>query len=179
MRKDLQARIYARALFQVARREDQVAPWGDQLLRLRGLVAGVRALTVFFSSPNIPAPAREKMIAEISSRSEFAPEMENFLRLIVRKHRIKLLGRIAAIYTDLADEYFNRVKVSVESPIPLEREEKERLEGILASAWEKTIQADYLSRPELIAGLLVRAGERVYDASLRGQLDRMKERLLS
>ena len=179
MRKDSQARIFAQALFQVAQREDQVASWGDQLLRLQGLLSGSRSLRIFLSSPNIPASAKRNMIREVSSLEELAPEMGNFFRLIVRKSKTKLLGRIGVLYNDLADNLFKRINVSVESAVPLGSEEKERLKRILSSSWEKTIRMDYRSRPDLIAGLVIRAGERVYDASLRGQLNRMKAQLLA
>ncbi len=179
MRKDSLARIYAQALFQVAQREDQVAPWAEQLLRLQRVVTGSRSLQIFLSSPKIPAPARRKMICEISSLEGLAPEMDNFFRLIVRKREIKLLGRIGAIYNDLADNLFGRINVSVESAVPLEREEKVRLRRILSSGWEKTIKIDYKPRPDLIAGLVIKAGERIYDLSLRGQLNRLKAQLLS
>ena len=179
MRKDSQARLYAQALFQVAQREDQVAPWAEQLLSLRRVVSGSRSLRIFLSSPQIPGAARRKLIREISSLEGLAPQMENFFSLIVRKRVINLLERIGVIYRELADNLFGRINVSVESALPLEREEKERLQRILSFSWKKTIKVDYRPRPDLIAGLVIRAGERIYDLSLRGQLSRMKARLLS
>jgi F-type H+-transporting ATPase subunit delta len=105
--------------------------------------------------------------------------MENFLHLIVRKKAGGLVERISEIYSGLADELFNRLNLTVESAVPMGREEQERLEKILRAGWNKTILVDYRIRPDLIAGLVLKAGERVYDLSLRGQLIRMKGRLLS
>lgn len=178
MRKDSISRIYAQALFRVAQRRDQVAPWGDQLHRLRAVVTETRSLKTFLSSPNIRRAVRCKVIRKISSLEELSPEMENFLQLLIRKNKIKLLGSIVAIYDDLADEFFNRLDVLVESAVPLAREERKHLEEILASSWKKTIRFVYHPRADLIAGVIIRAGEKVYDSSLRGQLSRMKARLL-
>ena len=179
MRKESLVRIFAQAIFQVARRKDQVDSWGNQLQRLQGVEAGSRPLQIFLSSPAIPAAAKRKMISDISSQEKLAPEMERFFRLIVRKRGTGLLGQIGVIYNDLADQLMNRINVSVESAVPLGKEEKEHLEGILASDWKKTVRIDFSSRPDLIAGLIIKAGERVYDVSLRGELNRMKARLLS
>lgn len=178
MRKDSISRIYAQALFRVAQQRDQIAPWGDQLHRLRAVVTKTRSLTTFFSSPNILRSARSKVIRKISSLEELSPEMENFLRLLIRKNKIKLLERIVSIYDGLASDFFNRLDVLVESVVPLDREEKERLEEVLASSWKKTIRFVYHPRADLIAGMIIRAGEKVYDNSLRGQLSRMKTCLL-
>jgi len=179
MRKDSLARIFAHALFQVASREGQVGPWGDQLRRLRGILTGSGSLRIFLASPNIPAAARRKLIGRISSREGLAPQMENFLHLIVRKKAGGQVERISEIYSGLADELFNRLNLTVESAVPMGREGQERLEKILRAGWNKTILVDYRIRPDLIAGLVLKAGERVYDLSLRGQLIRMKGRLLS
>ena len=67
----------------------------------------------------------------------------------------------------------------VTSAHPLTTGQQERLSETLGTALGKTMELTFSNDPTLVGGLLVRVGNRVYDASVIKQLERVKEKALS
>jgi len=67
----------------------------------------------------------------------------------------------------------------VTSAYALNDQQQKRLSDGLGEALGKTMELTFSNDPTLVGGLLVRVGNRVYDASVIKQLERVKEKALS
>jgi len=70
------------------------------------------------------------------------------------------------------------IPVEVTSADPLSEADTERLEQVLSSLLEKEVRLDPRLDPSLIGGAIVRFGDHLIDGSLRGQLARLREKVL-
>ena len=169
--------IYAMALFRVAERAGLVDEWGDCLARIADDFSRVKNLRIFLSSPAIPRHEKNKLIGTIADKSGFPRQVTAFIRILVEKRKINLIGRILTEYRTLADHYFKRMDVLVESALALTQDEKNKVEEVLARILESTLSVEYSVSPELIGGLKIRAGERIFDGSIDGRIERMARQI--
>jgi len=95
------------------------------------------------------------------------------------KERIPILEFVRESYRRQLDEHRNMEKAEVVTPQALSKAEEKALIGKLEQLTGKTVRAEFRTDSNLMGGLLVRIGNRIYDASVTAQLARFKERLLS
>lgn len=170
--------IYATALFRVARRMERVREWGENLQTLKEVLERSAALRIFFSAPDVGVEPKRRIIGRVSSLGKFSPQFENFFILLVKRRKIALIRLIGRGYAALANDYFGRLDVEVQSAVPLQDAEKEHLKRVFTDCFKKKVRVGYTVNPVLIAGLMIKTGGKVYDGSLVGQLGKMKSRML-
>lgn len=178
MADELLSGVYAMALFRVAKRAEKVREWGEELSALGGLLGRSERLRIFLAAPNIDKDSKKGVIERIADLGKFSPEFKNFFTLLVKRRKVALVHLIVKDYNGLANDYFGRLDVEVRSAVPLQGDEKEELNRVFADSYKKEARINYQVAPALIAGILVRAGGKIYDSSLLGQLRKMKSRML-
>ena len=57
----------------------------------------------------------------------------------------------------------------------LDEERRNSIRTKLESQTERKLELDYVVDPSIIGGVVFRVGDKVYDASLRAQLDNLRE----
>ena len=168
---------YANALFRAAsaaRATDQVE---RDLEAARARIAADPALARVLRHPEIPMPRKEHIIqAALPGR---APLAVSFLKLLVRRRRQAYLDAVVEEYGRLADEARRLVRAQAASAVPLTREQEQRLRQALEQYTGKTVQLTTGVDPSLLAGLVISVNDTVIDASARGRLETMRERLAS
>jgi F-type H+-transporting ATPase subunit delta len=103
----------------------------------------------------------------------------NLLRLLARNERVPLVGFVAESFRRLVLEHQQIQPGEVVSAHALSSDQKKRLAGQLGQALGKTMDLSYRTDPEILGGVVVRVGNRVFDASVTTQLNRFKEKALS
>jgi F-type H+-transporting ATPase subunit delta len=171
------AKVYAEALFALASERGRREAFDREIAELAGVFREQREIRNFFSSPGTPREEKLKVIDE-----SIAPHVDdlaaNFLRLLVRKGRELLFGRILEAYEDLVDAAEGRIEVRVRSAVELSDEVAGRITEELARMTGQTVQLQTEVDPGLIGGLAIRLGDRLLDASLATRLRRLRERAL-
>ncbi|HBL18063.1 MAG: ATP synthase F1 subunit delta [Elusimicrobia bacterium GWA2_69_24] len=166
----LLARRYARAFYQSA------APSGAAEAACAELRAAAEALAGRegeFSHPRVGVPAKKELLRQVLGKTVSAPTLR-FLDLLVEKKRFGLLPQAAACLEDLCDEGRGVAHAAVRAAAPLSEEEVGRLGRKLGAFAGKTMVLDVQTDPELLGGVVVRLGDWVFDASLRGRLRRLQ-----
>ena len=107
------------------------------------------------------------------------PVPRNVLLLTIDKRRQRLLRDIARAYHELVDDRLNRVRVEVTVARPQDDAVIARLGDALSGLLGKTAVPSLRVKPEILGGVIVRAGDTIYDGSLRRRLDRMRRQLLT
>jgi F-type H+-transporting ATPase subunit delta len=172
-------RLYARALFNVARHRKRVADFGAGLRLLASAVSEREDFRIFLGAPTVPRQAKEKAVAAVAEVLKLPGEVGKLFQLVVKKRRVLDLPALAREYDILEAAYSGRVDVLVESAVMLEPELKSELERVLKKLLERETRVEYRREPDLMAGLMVRAGGNVYDCSLAGRLRRLEENMLN
>jgi len=170
------SRRYATALYQEADRSGALDAVDDDVEMLRRSLEDNRELRSFFGSPVIP-PEKKRDVIDALLGDRVAPLTLRFLHLLVAKSREDMVQAIADAYHDLRDEQRGIVDVTARVAHPLDDDEREALTDALEQHTGKTVRLHTEHEPELIGGVVIRIGDRVFDGSVRNKLASLRERM--
>jgi F-type H+-transporting ATPase subunit delta len=174
------ATAYAKALFSLAKERNVTDAVASDLARVVELFEHEAELRRFFALPWVGGPAKRNAAVELAARLELAPLMRDFLALVAAHGRAAQLPGIAIAYRDLADEAAGRVHARLRTAVPLTPEERDtlarRLRGALGG---RDVVLDEEVDTSLLGGFIAESGSVVVDASLDGQLARLRQRLVA
>ena len=172
------ARAYAEALLNVAERQGKSEAVVQELDEFQAdVLDAYPRLAEILWSPSVGVAEKDGLLARLLEGR--ADELSvRFLRLLNRNGRLRLLGPILRQARELINKRLNRRAAIVTSAVELDegqrREVEERLRERLGAEPVVTYQVD----PGLLGGLVIRLGDELYDASVRGQLKRLRRRLV-
>jgi F-type H+-transporting ATPase subunit delta len=169
------ARNYAEALFELARRNEGVDLYHEAVETLRRVLESDPRFRLFLDTPRI-APGEKKRILK-EAFGHFPAPFVNFLLVTIDKRRQRILPDIALEYRGIYDEHLNRVHADVQVARPLDDATVELVRSRLSGLLGKDTVLNIEVRPEIVGGIIVRAGDVVMDGSLRRRLDRMRRLL--
>lgn len=173
------ARIYVESLLPVAARAGQAEDLGDELETLIREVLGQHPrVAAFFTSPALTRRAREPILAA-ALKETASPLLRKFVGVLNQNNRLDLLPAISAAYREALDERAGRVRVWVRSAAPLGDAERNELRQALATSLGKEPILAVRVDPELLGGLMIQVGDRVYDSTVRSRLDALRTHLLA
>lgn len=176
-RSSTAARRYAEAAFELAERDDAVDAWAEGLELVAGVVADDR-IGAFLDSPAAPLPDRLALLDRMFS-GKVSDSVLRLAKLLVERRAVSRLPAIAVEYHRLLNRKQGRVEALVTSAAPLSTAETEALRKKVAQMTDRTVDLVVRVDDALIGGLTVRIGDTLYDASVRGRLDRLREQLVS
>lgn len=177
MKSQHAARSYAKALFELARERHETNVVGHELAGVIEAVTTDPALPQFLARPGIAPAAKRAVADEIAQRLGVSKLVRDFVGLVANQGRGEQLPDIAAAYRDLVDADAGRVRARVRSAVALTEPERATLATRLGAALGKTVIVEDRVDPDLLGGLVAEVGSLVADASLDGQLARIKDRL--
>jgi F-type H+-transporting ATPase subunit delta len=134
-------------------------------------------LETMLNSPAIGKARKDELIQAVFGQGRSSPLFLNFLRLLNQKDRLGLLRMIAVAFRNLRDERANRLRVLIESAFPLTEQQTELLRKTLAEKLNKIPDLVVRVKPELIGGLVIHVGDRVFDSSIRTKLATLRNLL--
>lgn len=169
---------YARALFDVALKETDVAQVGRDLGAFAQLVAGNEALARVLSNPAIPAARKRGVIEQLLARSgAISSVLSKLLLLLADRDRLGLLPDVAAGYRERLMQHANVVRAEVVTAAALPPDRMNALKDGLVRATGRNVQLESRVDPSIIGGAVTRVGSTVYDGSIVRQLQRIRETL--
>ena len=172
------ARNYAEALFEAADASRKVERYSEFIDAVAGAVASDPRIAVVLDSPRV-AKAEKGAILRRALDGLVPDEFVRFLEAVVRRGRQGLLGEIAVEYQGLLDTKLNRVHAGVTLVSAGDETSERDIVRRLARALGKEVRAHFLADAEILGGVVVRVGDRVFDGSLRRRLTAMRRRMLA
>lgn len=172
------ARVYAEALLALAEEQNAADDIGGELNTVAAEVIGKNpAVAAFLDNPAITPKTKLPVLgAAFGSASDL---FKKFLDVLTRNNRLGLLRDVAAAYQGIRDRQAGRVRVLVRAAKPLADDQKAELQKTLASKLDKEPILSVRVEPELLGGLIVQVGDRVYDSSVRTRLDSLRNTLMT
>jgi F-type H+-transporting ATPase subunit delta len=172
------ARVYAEALYSAAAKEGQVS---QVVQELHSLIHDV-----FQQHPQletlIAGGAVGRTVKEATIRKAFQGRSSdvflNFLLVLNHHDRLELLRPILSALHLIDDERNNRIRVQIWTAVTLPDDQKERLVAQLQGGLGGDLKLDLRVDPDLLGGLIMRAGDYVYDQSVRTRLDAIRKELI-
>lgn len=173
MTKNAVARRYAKALFRLLDASSiEAAQRG--LRDLAGVSTESSALKHVLASPVFDLDEKSAVVSELSERLGCPPIMKDFLNQLLKNNRLIFLPEIAEAFAELADQRQGKQHVWVNSAKALDADEQQDIQTELSALTKRNVEVTFQSEPQLIAGLQIRIGSKVYDSTVRGRLTKMK-----
>jgi F-type H+-transporting ATPase subunit delta len=171
---------YARAFAEVVvdRRMDANKTM-DELATIADLIMSSPELRNVLQNPSVEHKQKLKLLDAIIGRMGGSRELRNFVAVLMDQHRVGHIDEIAEQFKHELNERMGIAETLVSSARELTPEEKQSLERQMAAITGKTVRATYSRDTNLLGGVVVRIGSTIYDGSVRGQLERMKEQIAS
>ena len=171
------ARRYAEAIFEIAHRDGNVDAWLDQL-ETAGKAVSDDAVVRGLEDPNVPIERRMAALEDALGEGAI-PQMRNLMGLIVRRRRIEMLPQIGREYRRLYNRQAGIVEATAVSAAPLDEQELSALRSRLEQMTGGKIELETRVDASLLGGIQVRLGDQLIDGSVRGRLERLRNRLAS
>jgi F-type H+-transporting ATPase subunit delta len=150
-----------------------------QLNDFSGTLAGSRELREVLMNPSIATEQKLKVLDAIAGRIGMFPQVRNFIAVIMGHQRLAELDEILTEYHAVADEQSGLAEAEITSAHPLNNEDRAELEAQVAKLAGGRVRATYHQDATLLGGAVVRIGSTVYDGSIRGQLQQLKQKLVN
>ncbi len=170
------ARRYTRALFQLARDAGQEEVIGQQIDNFFAAYDGSDLRTVL-TNPAFDMATRKRILIQIGNTQQLSVLTIHFLCLLLERDRLGHLAGIAGCYRRLLNEVKGRVEAKVVSATAMDLALTEQLRERLRGLSGKDVVLQHAVDPSLLGGMTVELEGKVYDGSIRTQLEKMKQRI--
>jgi F-type H+-transporting ATPase subunit delta len=170
------ARRYARALY------DAVTPAerpkvAAELKALGAAFVESDDLRHLLVNPAFSADERRRAIEAIHPRARTSPSARRLIDRLIEQRRAREIKAVADAFGQLADDEAGVLRATFVSAHPLTDAARGQIRVRLAQVTGRTIEDDVRVEPDLLGGVLVRLGSVVFDGTVRGKLQRMKQSL--
>jgi F-type H+-transporting ATPase subunit delta len=170
------ARAFADVVLEAKLNTEEVE---QQLTDFAATFAGSRELRELLLNPSLPTAARVSILDSVNSKVGCGPKVRNFLAVLIRHERLASLSEILEEYRLEMNRRLSISDAEVVTARPLKDQERAKLESHVAVLAGTRVNATFREDKSLVGGVIVRIGSTTYDGSVRGRLERLKERLVS
>ena len=170
------ARRYAAGIFQLAQEENAIDGWRAELAKLDELLQD-DVLVAAFQNPAVGVRRRMELAQLL--KPELRPETENLLRLLVEHYRTGAIHRIREEFERLADEASGIVHATITTAIELAEDDRGHYEAGLSRKLGRKVNVRFKTDPAIVGGAAIQIADHLVDGTVRTQLERLRQELLS
>lgn len=169
---------FARALAEILNAPEAADDAAQKLRAFADMQGSSPELANILASPAVPARQKRAVAARFAQQLGYSQVLRNFLFVLIDHRRTALLAEILAAFEAEIDRRRGIVRAEVSSSRELDDAERREVEAALGRVTGKQVIGKYAVDNALIGGLVARVGSRLYDGSVRGQLQAMRGRLV-
>ena len=150
-----------------------------ELRTIASLLAQSSDLRRVWENPAIPAEQKRRVLDVIAERDGVSKQVRNLVAVLIDHRRIHFLEPIIAQLEKELDARLGFAEAQITSARELGDAEKRQFETEVQKMTGKKVRAHYAQDASLLGGAVVRVGSTIYDGSVKGQLERLKEAISS
>jgi len=178
MSNSMVAKRYALALLNIAKETNSLGVIEEELRVVKEVVQYNPELKAILNSSKLSLEKKKEII-----KTAFASvnvNVLNTLLILIDRHREDQIIDLANEFLELANEEMGVAEAEVYSTRALADAEREAISSVFAAKiGKKSLKIENIVDSNLLGGIRLRIGNRIYDGSLRGKLDRLERKLLS
>ena len=169
------AEVYARSLFEVARETDDLDDVREQLGQVADAISENRDLQTFFFSPYFSTEEKKQGLGRALTGVD--PIVENFLGLLIEKHRMPALFRIRQRFEALWQEENKVLPVQITSAVELDDSTVRSIGDRIGEKTGRKVELRSAVDPDILGGIVLQVGNNVLDASIRNRLENLRKQV--
>lgn len=140
---------------------------------------GSAELRTLFANPAVPALQKVEILDKLNAKLGMLKELRNLIAVLISNDRIGQVVEVAAAYRSILRAQLGIRPAEIVTARELSAEERSALVAELANLAGAKIDPSFTLDSSILGGAVVRIGSTVYDGSVRGRLERLKEVLVS
>ena len=169
------ATVYARSLFEVAQERDVLDDVREQIGQVADALDETRDLQVFFFSPYFSTEEKKDGLQRAIDGADEA--VENFLELLVEKHRMPAIFRIRRELDRLWEDANQLLPVTITSAIELDSSTVDGIAKAIGDQTGRRVELTTTVDPDVLGGIVLRVGNSILDASIRNRLEQLRRQV--
>lgn len=138
-----------------------------------------RQLREVFENPSIQLDTKLKVLDAMVPRIGMMQQVRNFVALLLQNDRIHAVESIADDYRNEINRRLHISEAEITSVRELNAEERSKIEAKAAALAGLEIHPIYRQDASLLGGVVLRIGDTVYDGSVRGRLEELREKMMA
>ena len=155
----------------------------DKTLRetqaLAELVTESKELREVWETPSITAEQKRAVLDAIVARQGISQTVRNFVAVLIDHRRINFLGPIVKQFEQELNQRLGFAEAEITSARELNPADRHTLEAQMEKLTGKKVRARYSRDESILGGAIVKIGSTIYDGSVNGQLERIKQAISS
>lgn len=177
MREPTIAKNYAQALFDLGESRGETARYAQVMAALADVIRTEEHVRVVLESPRVTKEQKGRILERALKR--LAPAgLTRFLAAVLKRNRQALLPVIADQFLALVDHKMGRVHAHVTLAREADKALRDAVRRALSEALDKEVIPHFRSDPEILGGVIVRVGDRIFDGSLRRRMVTLRRQML-
>lgn len=169
------ARPYAEAAFEQAREEGTLESWSE-LLSVLAVAVSDSHMHALLQNPRV-TPDQLLDVVNSFIGSDLSKTQKNFVRVLIEAERLQFAPEMKTLFDQNRLEAEGLANVEVISAYPLEDSQRTRIIDAMCRRLDRKIELTENTDQDLIGGVIIRNGDSVIDASVRGQLEELRSEL--
>ena len=169
--------VYGSGLYEAARDLGAIEEFQSTLFEIRELFNENPEFMVLLKAPTIDASERKKL-ADNVFEGNISQEILNFIHLLIDKRRIAQFIGITKNFEKICDEKNGITKGEIFSTIPLNEDQLTKFETEISKLLRKRVELKNQIDKSILGGIKIYVEGKFIDASVRGRLDELKEKIL-
>ncbi len=150
-----------------------------ELRAISSLLSQSSELRRVWENPAIPAEQKRRVLDVIAGRDSISKQARNLIAVLIDHRRVHFLEPLIKQLEKELDARLGFAEAEITSVHELGDSEKREFEAQVEKLTGKKVRAHYGQDASLLGGAVVRVGSTIYDGSVKGQLERMKEAISS
>ena len=169
------ARPYAVAAFEQALEEGRLGEW-SVMLQVLNLVISDKQMKFVLDNPRLDESSVADFVIDICGK-HLSDTGRNFVKVLAQADRLVLAPQIYTLFEQKRTEAESIVEIEVTSAYALDAAEKNKIADAMAKRLGRKIEINTITDESLIGGAVIRAGDSVIDASIKGRLKKLGNQL--
>ncbi len=170
------SRRYGKAFFQLAQEQKQEEAIGQEIEQFLATYTKSELPTAL-NNPAFSLDNRKKILVEVTKSLQLSPLSVHLLSILLERDRLTYLNAIVSYYRRMLNAAKGRVEGKVVSASPLDHPTLDRLRAALQLISGKEVVLHEETEPAFLGGVLVELEGKIYDGTVRTQLEKMKQRI--
>lgn len=170
------ARPYATAVFELAQETGQVEAW-SAMLGLLSLVVSDNSLRALIANPKVSRAQLQELVFDVCGE-ELSGAGQNFVKVLVQAERLQYASYVKDLYEQMRAAAEGKVEVEVVTAYTLDEQQRAAIADTISTRLGKQVTVRTSVDETLIGGAVIRAGDSIIDASLRGRLGELSNELV-
>ena len=130
-----------------------------------------------FLDPSFPAIQKVAILDKLNTRLKMSPQVRNFIAVLINHDRMDFFDDVLADFRHEMNLRLNIAEAEVTTARTLDGPERKSLEAQIAGLTAGAVTTKFREDPSLLGGVIIQIGSTVYDDSVRGRIDRLREQL--